>query len=192
MRAYPAAPFGCPSRGRPPDMEQPQCHAHIVEDSKGWTISALVMLRQGRLTRGDSARAAALELPDNGAVGVIENRVFDEIRVGDTASLVRTLSREDIEDFAGWGCAMIAQLLATRLPGLGTTYVEQTLRFRRPVTIGEAITATVTATAKNAVTSRVTFECRCLNQAGAIVVDGTTEVVAPVQKMSRAEPVRQH
>jgi len=60
-------------------MEQRRCHAHIVEDSQGWTISALVMLRQGRLTRGDSARAAALELPDNGAVGVIENRVFASI-----------------------------------------------------------------------------------------------------------------
>ncbi len=150
------------------------------------------MLRQGRPIRGDGARAAALELPDNGAVGVIENRVFDEIKVGDTASLVRTLSREDIEDFAGCGGAMIAELLATRLPGPGTTYVEQTLRFSRPLAIGEAITATVTATAKNAVTSRVTFECRCVNQVGAIVVDGTTEVVAPAQKMSRAEPARRH
>jgi hypothetical protein len=82
-------------------MEQRRCHAHIVEDLKGWTTSAPVMLRQGRPMRGDGARAAALELPDNGAVGVIENRVFDEIKVGDTASLVRTLSREDIEDFAG-------------------------------------------------------------------------------------------
>src|SRR5262249_41760042 len=100
--------------------------------------------------------------------------------------------REAIEDFAGCGGAMIAELLATRLPGPGTTYVEQTLRFRRPVTIGEAITATVTATAKNAATSRVTFECRRVNQAGAIVVDGNTEVVAPAQKMSRAEPARQH
>ena len=28
---------------------------------------------------------------------IIENRTFDEIKVGDTASLVRTLSKEDIE-----------------------------------------------------------------------------------------------
>jgi hypothetical protein len=31
---------------------------------------------------------------------IIENRTFDEIKVGDTASLVRTLSKEDIELFA--------------------------------------------------------------------------------------------
>ena len=43
------------------------------------------MLGHGRLTRGEGARAAGLKLPDNGAVDVIENRVFDEIKVGDTA-----------------------------------------------------------------------------------------------------------
>jgi acyl dehydratase len=31
---------------------------------------------------------------------MIENRTFDEIKLGDTASLVRTLSREDIDLFA--------------------------------------------------------------------------------------------
>ncbi len=31
---------------------------------------------------------------------VIENRTFDEIELGETASLVRTLSRKDIELFA--------------------------------------------------------------------------------------------
>ena len=151
-----------------------------------------VMLGQGRLTRGDGARAAGLELPDNGAVDVIENRVFDEIKVGDSASLVRTLSREDVEDFAARSGLMIAELLGTRLPGPGTAYVEQTLRFRRPVTVGEAITATVSVAVKKAATRRVTFECRCVNQAGAIVVDGLTEVIAPAQKMSHAAPARQH
>jgi phosphotransacetylase len=137
-------------------------------------------------------RAGALELHDNGAVDAIENRLFEEIKVGDSASLVRTLGREDAEDFAGRAGAMIAELLGTRLPGPGTTYVEQTLRYRQPVTVGEAITATVTATAKNAATRRVTFECRCVDQTGATVVDGTTEVVAPAQKMSRVGPARQH
>jgi phosphate acetyltransferase len=127
-------------------------------------------------------------LHDNGAVDAIENRLFEEIKVGDSASLVRTLSREDVEDFAGRGSAMIAELLGTRLPGPGTTYIEQTLRFRRPVTVGEALTVTVTVSLKSPATRRVTFECRCVNSSGAIVVDGTTEVVAPAQKMSRAQP----
>jgi phosphate acetyltransferase len=140
-------------------------------------------------SRGAPAPAhAALELHDNGAMGAIENRVFDEIKVGDAASLVRTLTREDVEDFAARGAAMISELLGTRLPGAGTTYVEQTLRFRRPVTIGEAVTATVTATRKDPATRRVTFECRCVNHLGEVVVDGTIEVVAPTQRMSRSQP----
>src|SRR5262249_5960526 len=66
------------------------------------------------------------------------------------------------------------------------------LRFRRPVTVGEAITATVSVAVKKAATRRVTFECRCVNEAGATLVDGTTEVVAPAQKMSRAAPALRH
>ena len=156
--------------------------------ARPWPVSRL---GYGRLSGAPAPERAAGELHHNVAVDVIENRLFDEIKVGDAASLVRTLTREDVEDFAGRGAAMIAELLGTRLPGPGTTYVEQTLRFRRPVTIGEAITVTVTATAKDPATRRVTFECRCVNQAGATVVDGTTEVVAPAQRMSR-EPARQH
>jgi phosphate acetyltransferase/phosphate butyryltransferase len=119
-------------------------------------------------------------------VDAIENRTFDEIKVGDTASLVRTLTREDAEDFGARGGAMIAALLGTRLPGPGTTYVEQTLRFRRPVTTGETITATVTAISRNASAHRVTFACRCLNRAGEIVADGSAEVVAPTEKITRS------
>ena len=118
----------------------------------------------------------------------IENRTFDEIKVGDTASLVRILTVEDVEEFGKRGGAMLAELLGTRLPGPGTTYVEQTLRFRRPVTAGDAITATVTATSKNPATRRVTFECRCLNRAGEIVIEGHAEVVAPAEKMTRPHP----
>jgi phosphate acetyltransferase len=124
------------------------------------------------------------------ALDTIENRTFDEIKVGDTASLVRTLTSEDVEEFGKRGGAMLAELLGTRLPGPGTTYVEQTLRFRRPVAIGDAITATVTATSKNPATRRVTFECRCLNRAGEIVAEGNTEVVAPAEKMARPQPAR--
>jgi phosphate acetyltransferase/phosphate butyryltransferase len=121
-------------------------------------------------------------------LGTIENLTFDAIKVGATASPVRTLSREDVEDFGARGSAMISELLGTRLPGPGTAPVEQTLRFRRPVSIGEAITATVTATSKNPATRRVTFECRCVNRLGELVVEGSAEVVAPAEKMTRPQP----
>jgi phosphate acetyltransferase/phosphate butyryltransferase len=123
----------------------------------------------------------------------IENRTFDEIKVGDTASLVRTLSAEDVEEFGRRGGAMISELLGRRLPGPGTTYVEQTLRFRRSVTVGETITATVTATFKNPATRRVSFECRCVNRGGELVIEGNAEVVAPAEKLTlpQSAPLRE-
>ena len=87
----------------------------------------------------------------------IENRTFDEIKPGDTASLVRTLTHKDIELFAVmsgdinpthlddafaksdmfhkvvahgmWSGALISTVLGTQLPGPGTVYVDQSLHF---------------------------------------------------------------
>ena len=105
----------------------------------------------------------------------LENRTFDEIRVGDSASLVRTLTDQDLRLFAAvsgdvnpthvdaeyarhflsgrlvghslWGGALISGVLGTKLPGPGTVYVSQDLRFLGPVRVGDTVTATVTARA---------------------------------------------
>ena len=90
----------------------------------------------------------------------IENRTYDELEVGDSAEITRTLRKEDIElfavlsgdvnpahvddDFARsdafhkviahgmWGGALISAVLGTELPGPGTIYLDQTLHFRKP------------------------------------------------------------
>jgi phosphate acetyltransferase/phosphate butyryltransferase len=146
-------------------------------------------------------------------VEYIENRTFDEIQVGDSASLVRTLTRDDIRLFAAmsgdvnpahvdeeyarsdqfhkviahgmWGGALISTLLGTRLPGPGTIYVGQTLTFKRPVAVGDTVTVTVTATAKDPERHRVTFDCRCTNQKGEAVISGSAQVLAPAEKIKR-------
>ncbi len=143
----------------------------------------------------------------------IENRTFDEIALGDTASLARTLSKEDIQLFAVmsgdvnpahvdeeyarsdmfhkiiahgmWGASLISTLLGTRLPGPGTIYLGQTLRFLRPVALGDAITVSVTATSKDPEKKRVTFHCECVNQMGQVVISGEAEVIAPAEKVRR-------
>lgn len=143
----------------------------------------------------------------------IENRTFDEIKLGDTASLSRTLTRADIELFAVmsgdvnpahlddeyarsdifhkiiahgmWGGALISTVLGTMLPGPGTIYLGQTLRFRRPVAIGDTVTVSVTASARDPERRRVVFDCECVNQAGEPVITGSAEVLAPAEKVRR-------
>ncbi len=120
---------------------------------------------------------------------MIENRTFDEIAVGESASVTRTLSKRDIqlfalvsgdvnpahldEDYAEsdffrrviahgmWGGGLISAVLGTELPGPGAIYLGQSLRFLRPVGIGDAITATVTVTEKRADKHILLLDCRC-------------------------------
>ena len=80
---------------------------------------------------------------------------------------------------------MISTLVGTRLPGPGTIYLEQTLRFRHPVTIGDTITVSVTVDSKEPKRHRVVLNCRCVNQRGETVIDGTATVLAPTEKVRR-------
>jgi phosphate acetyltransferase len=144
---------------------------------------------------------------------VIENRTFDEIAIGDSASLSRTLSKDDIALFAVmsgdvnpahldepyaeasmfhriighgmWGGALISAVLGTRLPGPGTIYLDQDLRFRKPVGLGDTITVTVTAKEKKPDKHVVVFDCRCVNQKGEEVITGTAVTMAPTEKIRR-------
>lgn len=143
----------------------------------------------------------------------LENRTFDEIKIGDSASLTRTLTEKDIQVFAimsgdinpahvdeeyaksdmfhkvighgMWGGALISTVLGTQLPGPGAIYVGQTIRFKKPVAIGDTLTVTVTALEKNAEKNRVTFACECRNQRDEVVMDGQAEVIAPTKKIRR-------
>lgn len=148
---------------------------------------------------------------------IIENRTFDEILVGESASLKRTLSKEDIELFAimsgdvnpahvdeeyarsdmfhkiiahgMWGAALISTLLGTKLPGPGTIYLEQTLRFHHPVVVGDTVTVTITTREKHVERHQVTFDCACTNQRGEVVISGCAEVLAPIAKVKRPRVV---
>ncbi|MBR0654135.1 bifunctional enoyl-CoA hydratase/phosphate acetyltransferase [Plastoroseomonas arctica] len=141
----------------------------------------------------------------------IENRTFDELTVGETASLSHRVTQRDIDLFATvtgdvnpahvdpvyaagdmfhhiiihgiWGAGLISAVLGTRLPGPGTIYLGQALRFRHPVAIGDTITATLTISEKRAEKGDVTLDCVCTNQAGKVVISGTAEARAPREKL---------
>ncbi len=147
----------------------------------------------------------------------IENRTFDELQPGDSASLVRQLTYKDIEVFAimsgdvnpshvdeayaksdmfhgvvahgMWGAALISTVLGTELPGPGTIYVSQSLNFLRSVVPGDTMTVSATVLSKNTGNHHVTLECRASNQRGEEVIAGTAEVLAPIEKISRERAI---
>lgn len=143
----------------------------------------------------------------------IENKTYDEIVVGDSASLQRTLTERDIQLFAVmsgdinpahvdpeyaksslfheviahglWGGSLISTVLGTLYPGPGTVYIDQSLHFSRPVTLGDTITVSVTVKEKFDRTRHVVLDCKCVNQDGRTVISGAAEVLAPSEKVKR-------
>ncbi len=141
-----------------------------------------------------------------------ENVLYDEISVGQSARLIRTLSLADIQAFAAvsgdtnpahlnadyandtlfhgviahgmWGGALISALLGTQFPGPGTIYLEQALHFTKPVRIGDTLTVTVTVLTKDDAKKRLELDCQVLNQKGERVLHGTAKVIAPSVKVS--------
>ncbi|MCK6392051.1 MAG: bifunctional enoyl-CoA hydratase/phosphate acetyltransferase, partial [Azonexus sp.] len=143
------------------------------------------------------------------------NKTFDEIQVGESASLTRILMPEDVKLFAiltgdvnpavidpdysesgmfreviahgMWSGSLISTVLGTQFPGPGTILVDQSLHFARPVSIGDKITITVTARQKFEHNHHIIFDCQCCNQEGLEVVRGTCEVLAPNEKITRLQ-----
>jgi phosphate acetyltransferase/phosphate butyryltransferase len=138
---------------------------------------------------------------------VLRNRTFDEIVVGDRATIQRTLTAADLQLFAAmsgdaaapggdagpagviahgmWGAALISAVLGTRLPGPGTSYAGQTLKFHAPVHVGDTLDIKVTVTFREEETRRVVLDCQCINQDGEIVISGEATVIAPAERIER-------
>ena len=126
----------------------------------------------------------------------IQNRTFDELKAGETASLSRNPAHVD-EVFAKsdmfhkvvaqgmWGGVLISSVLGTQLPGPGIIYLNQSLHFGGPVGLGDTITVTVKVAEKKPENHRVILDCQAVNQRGEIVITGSAEVVAPTEKISR-------
>ncbi|HQX60263.1 MAG TPA: bifunctional enoyl-CoA hydratase/phosphate acetyltransferase [Burkholderiaceae bacterium] len=143
----------------------------------------------------------------------IENHTYDELRVGQSARLLRTLTLSDIQAFAAvsgdtnpahldpdyandtffhgviahgmWGGALISALLGTEFPGPGTIYLDQELHFTKAVRIGDTLAVTATVVSKNDARKSIELDCQVVNQKHEQVLFGTARVLAPTQKVSR-------
>lgn len=146
-------------------------------------------------------------------MSMIENRPFDELKLGDKASLLRKLGIKDIELFAVmsgdvnpahvdpefargdvfheviahgmWSGTLISTVLGTMLPGPGTIYLSQSLRFLHPIGVGDTIRVSVEVVELHPENHRVKLDCRVVNQNDEMVVTGLAEVVAPTAKICR-------
>ena len=132
------------------------------------------------------------------------------LKVGDAAEMQKTIADEDVRAFAELtgdrnpvhldeeyaastrfgrriahgmlGASLISAVLANELPGRGTVYLSQTLRFTAPVFLGDTVTARVVVKAVREDKPVVTLETFCTNQRGERVVEGEAVVLVSSQQ----------
>ena len=134
-------------------------------------------------------------------------KTIGELKIGDTAEFAKTVSESDIYLYAGitgdfnpahinedyakntffktriahgmLSAGFISTVIGTKLPGTGSIYVKQDLRFLAPVRIGDTITARVEIIEIIAEKKRVRLKTTCINQEGIQVLDGEAVVSPP-------------
>lgn len=132
---------------------------------------------------------------------------IQEMKIGDHASVTKTVSETDVYLFAGitgdlnpahtnevaasktmfktriahgmLGAGFISAVLGMYLPGPGTIYMGQELKFTKPVHIGDTITATATVEEIILEKNRVILDTTVVNQDGEIVIQGKATVMPP-------------
>lgn len=132
---------------------------------------------------------------------------ISEMKVGDSASFTKTISEHDVYTYAGvsgdfnpahvneveaqkgmfgkriahgmLSAGFISTVLGTQLPGPGTIYMGQELRFTKPVFFGDTITATVTVAELIPEKNRAILDTVCTNQNGDVVIKGKATVMPP-------------
>lgn len=132
---------------------------------------------------------------------------INEIELGDSASFTKTVTESDITMFAGvsgdfnpvhindeyakntpfksriahgmLSASFVSTVLGTQLPGPGTIYIGQELRFTKSVYINDTITVKCSVTEKNSEKNRLKLETIATNQNGDIVISGLATVMPP-------------
>ena len=133
---------------------------------------------------------------------------FEDLRLGQKASFGKTITESEIVLFAAvtgdtnpmhlnaeyakgtifgeriahgmLAAGLITKVLGTQLPGPGTIYLSQTLKFRAPVRIGQTVTATVEVVALHPERHRATLRTICTVE-GEAVLEGEAYVSVPAR-----------
>ena len=133
----------------------------------------------------------------------------EEMQVGDSGQVTKTVTETDVILYAGitgdnnpvhineieakasrFGqrlvhgmltAGFISAVLGTCLPGKGAIYMGQTLKFLRPVHIGDTVTAIAEVIAKNEDKRQITMRTTVVNQDGKMVIDGEALAFLPAE-----------
>ena len=125
---------------------------------------------------------------------------YSELSMGQSAEITHTVTEDDIKTFGElsgdynplhfdeeWAkttmfkgriahgiltAAYVSAAIGMKLPGPGTIYMSQSMKFLGPVRIGDTITARVEIIALNDEKQRVTLKTTCTNQEGNVILDG--------------------
>jgi phosphate acetyltransferase len=145
-------------------------------------------------------------------MAAVSNILFDEIELNRPLVVSRTLSAADIDGIAfasgdidafhvdgnggdtesgrteGVGAeTFIAHLINRRLPGPGSTILEQHFAFHNHLKVGDRVTATIVPTVKSKADHKVTFDCSVVNQANETILEGKAIVLAPTKRVEHGD-----
>jgi len=132
------------------------------------------------------------------------------LKIGDTASLSKTFTDDDVQQFAAISgdrnpvhldaeyaaqtpfkkriahgmltAGLISAVLGTKLPGEGSIYISQSLNFRAPVYLNDTITARVEVIKIHERKPIVTFKTVCTNQDDLVVLEGEAVLLLPKEE----------
>lgn len=153
-----------------------------------------------------------------GVMRTVTGTPYAELSVGDRAEMVRTVTEGDVRAFAALSGdfnplhldeayarttrfegrivhgalvgAHLSAALAIELPGPGTIYLDQSIRFRQPVRVGDVLTTRLVVRDKRDDKGFVGFDAEILNQAGVVVATGTALVLPPAERVEVTLPER--
>ena len=134
---------------------------------------------------------------------------IEKIKVGMIESYSQTITDTDIKNFAGLSgdhnpihvsdeyaeqsmfkrriaygmisASFFSGLFGTKIPGYGCVYVSQSINFKRPVYIGDTVSASIKVTSVDMKNNRVFFDTVCTVK-GKVVIDGAAELYVPNKK----------
>lgn len=138
---------------------------------------------------------------------ITKGKSIHQLKIGDSAQISKTITEKDINDFARvtgdfnplhldqayaektifkgriahglLSVGLLSTVLGNILPGHGTIYLSQEIKFLAPVRIGDTITAKVEVLELISEKNRAKFRTTCMNQDGKEVADGAAWVMPP-------------